>query len=72
MWWLLLVWIEGDVYAAHSVHDSVEQCAIHATVGDRCVQAEVKMIELPVVPEVVVTVLPEEQNDFAPQMGPAE
>ena len=58
MWWLLLAWIEGDVYAAHSVHSTVEQCAIHATVGDRCVQAEVKMIELLAVPEVEATVLP--------------
>ena len=58
MWWLLLVWIEGDVYAANSVHKSIEQCTALATVGDRCVQAEVKMIELPVVPEVTVTVLP--------------
>ena len=67
MWWLLLVWIEGDVYAAHSVHSSVEQCAIHMTVGDRCVQAEVKMIELSVVPEVEVTVLPS-----VGEMGSAE
>ena len=67
MWWLLLVWIEGDVYAADSVHASIEQCTALATVGDRCVAAEVKMIELPVVPEVVFTVLP-----LAGEMGVAE
>ena len=55
------------MYAAHSVHSSVEQCAIHMTVGDRCVQAEVKMIELSVVPEVEVTVLPS-----VGEMGSAE
>ena len=58
MWWLLLAWIEGDAYTAHSVHSSIEQCTAVATVGDRCVAAEVEMIELPVVPEVTVTVLP--------------
>lgn len=58
MWWLLLVWIEGDVYAADSVHATVEQCAALSSVGDRCVQAELKWIELPLAPEVEVTVLP--------------
>ena len=58
MWWLLLVWIEGDVYTAHSVHSSIEQCTALSTVGDRCVTAEVRMIDVPVVPKVSVSVLP--------------
>ena len=58
MWWLLLVWIEGDVYSADSVHATVEQCAAVSTVGDRCVQAELTVVDVPQAPEITVTVLP--------------
>ena len=58
MWWLLLVWIEGDQYTAHSVHTSIEQCAALSTVGDRCVQAELTVVDVPQAPEITVTVLP--------------
>jgi len=58
MWWLLLVWIEGEVYIAHSVHATVEQCAALSSVGDRCAQVELRWIDAPQAPEVEVTVLP--------------
>jgi len=58
MWWLLLAWIEGEVYIAHSVYATIEQCAAHTSVGDRCVQAQLKWIDVPQPPEVEVTVLP--------------
>ena len=60
MWWLLLAWIEGDIYTAHSVHSSIEQCTAEATVGDRCVAAELTVIDVPQPPEVTVSVLPAE------------
>ena len=59
MWWLLLVWIESDVYAAHSVHATVEGCAAQQVVGDRCVQVELKFLEVPPPLPVTVTELPE-------------
>jgi len=45
MWWLLLVWMGGEVYTAHSVYATVEQCAVHQQEGDWCVQVELNFVE---------------------------
>ena len=63
MWWLLLIATSDLEYAAHSVHTTQQECELQINNGlDRCIAVELKMIELPDVPDVAVTTLPPNNN----------
>lgn len=60
MWFLLLVWVDSNQYSATSVHATLEDCRAHYTSeADVCATVTLNVIELPSVPEVETSVLPE-------------
>ena len=60
MWWLLLVAVSDFEYEATTVYTTEEECVLEIDNSlDRCVAAELKIIELPKDSPITVTELPE-------------
>ena len=60
MWFLLLTLLEADVYTAHSVYATQQECVDSSrTQQDVCVAVSLNIIRLPADSPITVTELPE-------------
>jgi len=60
MWWLLLIAVSDLEARAHSVYATQEQCEQQIDNSlDRCIAVELSVIELPEIPSIETSVLPE-------------